>query len=102
VAEDAVSVMEPRQTANLEGRMALSNVGAYSMAANPATAIPVALAAPILYSESGVKMMNALMRSRPDVMRRVGEVLTKRSSKEGSISAAQVMEEYKRQTQAQE
>jgi hypothetical protein len=102
VAEDAVSVMEPRQTANLEGRIALSNVGGYTMAANPATAIPMALAAPVLYSESGVKLMNALMRSRPDVVRQVGEALTKRATKEGSISAAQVMEEYKRQTQAQE
>lgn len=102
VAEDAVSVMEPRQTANLEGRIALSNVGGYTMAANPATALPMALAAPILYSESGVKLMSALMRSRPDVVRKVGEALTKRATKEGSISAAQVMEEYKRQTQAQE
>jgi hypothetical protein len=102
VAEDAVSVMEPRQTANLEGRIALSNVGGYTMAANPATALPMAIAAPILYSESGVKMMSALMRSRPEVARQVGDVLTRRSTKEGSISAAQVMEEYKRQTQAQE
>jgi hypothetical protein len=102
VAEDAVSVMEPRQTANLEGRIALSNVGGYTMAANPATALPMALAAPILYSESGVKMMSALMRERPEVARRIGEQLTKRATKEGSISAAQVMEEYKRQTRAQE
>jgi predicted polyphosphate/ATP-dependent NAD kinase len=94
--------MEPRQTANLEGRIALSNVGGYTMAANPATALPMALAAPILYSESGVKMMSALMRERPEVARRIGEQLTKRATKEGSISAAQVMEEYKRQTRAQE
>lgn len=102
VAEAAVSVMEPKQTANLEGRIALSNVGGYTMAANPATALPMALAAPVLYSESGVKLMNALMRQRPEVVRRVGEVLTQRAPKEGSITAAQVMEEYKRQTQAQE
>lgn len=102
VAEDAVAVMEPKQTANIEGRMALSNMGAYTMAANPVTAAPLALAAPILYSESGVKMMNALMRERPEAVRKIGEVLTKRSTKEGSISAAQVMEEYKRQTRAEE
>lgn len=102
VAEDAVSVMEPRQTANLEGRIALSNVGGYTMAANPATALPMAIAAPILYSESGVKLMSALMRDRPEVVRKVGDILTKRATKEGSISAAQVMEEYKRQTRAQE
>lgn len=102
VAESAVSVMEPKQTANLEGRIALSNVGGYTMAANPATALPIALAAPVLYSESGVKMINALMRERPEVARKVGEILTSRATKEGSISAAQVMEEYKRQTRAQE
>ena len=102
VAESAVSVMEPKQTAGMEGRIALSNVGGYTLAANPATAIPIALAAPLLYSESGVKIMDALMRSRPDIVRKIGDTLTKRATKEGSITAAQVMEEYKRQTQAQE
>lgn len=102
VAEAAVSVMEPRQTANLEGRIALSNVGGYTMVANPATALPMALAAPVLYSESGVKMMNALMRERPEVVRKIGDILTKKATKEGSITAAQIMEEYKRQTRAEE
>ncbi len=102
VAEAAVSVMEPKQTANLEGRIALSNVGGYTMAANPATALPLALAAPVLYSESGVKMMNALMRERPEVVRKIGDILTKKATKEGSITAAQIMEEYKRQTRAEE
>ena len=98
VAEDAVSVMEPRQTANLEGRIALSNVGGYTMAANPATAVPLAVVAPILYSESGVKAMEALLRSRPEVARKIGEALTARATKEGSISGAQVLQEYNRQT----
>lgn len=98
VAEDAVSVMEPRQTANLEGRIALSNVGGYTMAANPATALPLAVVAPILYSESGVKAMEALLRSRPEVARKIGEALTARATKEGSISGAQVLQEYNRQT----
>jgi len=98
VAEDAVSVMEPRQTANLEGRIALSNVGGYTMAANPATAVPLAVVAPILYSESGVKAMEALLRNRPEVARKIGEALTARATKEGSISGAQVLQEYNRQT----
>lgn len=102
VAEDAVSVMEPRQTANLEGRIALSNVGGYTMAANPATALPLAVVAPILYSESGVKAMEALLRSRPEVARKIGEALTARATKEGSISGAQVLQEYNRQTKGTE
>lgn len=102
VAEDAVSVMEPRQTANLEGRIALSNVGGYTMAANPATALPVAIVAPLLYSESGVKAMEALLRSRPEVARKIGASLTSRATKEGSISGAQVLQEYNRQTKGME
>ena len=102
VAEDAVSVMEPRQTANLEGRIALSNVGGYTMAANPATALPVAIVAPLLYSESGVKAMEALLRSRPEVARKIGASLTARATKEGSISGAQVLQEYNRQTKGME
>lgn len=98
VAEAAVSIMETKPSDSL----ALSNVGAYTMAANPITAIPLAIAAPLLYSESGTKMMNTLMRERPDVVRKVGDVLTKRATKEGSITAAQIMEEYKRQTKAEE
>ena len=98
VAEAAVSVMETKPS----DKLALSNVGAYTIAANPATALPLALVAPLLYSESGTKMMNTLMRERPDVVRKIGDVLTKRATKEGSITAAQIMEEYKRQTKAEE
>jgi hypothetical protein len=102
VAEDAVSVMEPRQTANLEGRIALSNVGGYTMAANPATALPVALVAPLLYSESGIKAMETLLRSRPDAAKKIGQMLTSRATKEGSITGAQVLQEYNRQTKGME
>jgi hypothetical protein len=102
VAEDAVSVMEPRQTANLEGRIALSNVGGYTMAANPATALPVALVAPLLYSESGIKAMETLLRSRPDAAKKIGQMLTSRATKEGSITGAQVLQEYNRQTKGTE
>jgi hypothetical protein len=42
--------------------------------------------------------MNALMRSRPEIARQLGATLTKRASKEGSITAAQVIEEYNRMT----
>lgn len=98
VAEAAVSIMETKPS----DKLALSNVGAYTLAANPITAIPLAIAAPLLYSESGTKMMNTLMRERPDVVRKVGDALTKRATKEGSITAAQIMEEYKRQTKAEE
>jgi hypothetical protein len=46
--------------------------------------------------------MNTLLRSRPEVARKVGDILTKRATREGSISAQQVLEEYNRQTQVSE
>jgi hypothetical protein len=100
-AEAAVGVMVPSKEAGLEGRLALSNIGAYSIASNPAVAGAASLIVPAvaaLYSESGVNAMNALMRSRPEIARQLGATLTKRASKEGSITAAQVIEEYNRMT----
>lgn len=96
VAEDAVSVMESTTGSTLGGRIALSNVGGYTVAANPVTALPLALVAPLMYSESGVKAMNTIMRSRPEVAKKIGEALTKRAGKEGSITGANVVEEYNR------
>ena len=102
VAEDAVSIMESTTGSTLSGRIALSNVGGYTVAANPVTALPLALVAPLMYSETGVKAMNTLMRSRPEVARKIGEVLTKRAGKEGSITGANVVEEYNRSVREQQ
>lgn len=96
VAEAAVSVMEPQAGSTLGGRIALSNVGGYTLASNPVTAIALGVVSPILYSESGVKAMNTIMRSRPEIAKTIGASLVKRASKEGSITGADVVEEYNR------
>lgn len=100
-ADAAVEVLgrDPRST--LEGRVATQVTGGMAALANPAIAAPVGIVAPVLYSESGIKVMNALMRSRPEVVKQLGEVLTARASKEGSITGAQVMAEYNRLTKPQ-
>ena len=56
----------------------------------------LAVASPIMYSESGVNAMRALMRSRPEIARQIGKKLTDRATREGSITGAQVLEEYNR------
>lgn len=102
ISDAAVQVLEKDAQSTLEGRLAMQATGAWSLLQNPATGAAVALAAPVMYSESGLKVMNTLLRSRPEVAKKVGDILTKRATKEGSITAQQILEEYNRQTQVSE
>jgi hypothetical protein len=99
VSEAAMDTIAPEIGSTLEGRLAMSAGGLYGALQNPMVAGTAAIAAPILYSDKGLKVMEAMMRNRPDIARKIGDVLTKRATKEGSITGAQILEEYNRQTQ---
>lgn len=96
VSDAALDIMGESANATLEGRLAASATGLYGVLQNPAVAAGLAVAAPVMYSESGINAMNALMRSRPEVAKQIGKKLTERASREGSITGAQVLEEYNR------
>lgn len=98
VSDVALDVMGESPKATLEGRLAASATGLLGAFQNPAVAGGLAIAAPALYSESGVKAMETLMRSRPEIARQVGKVLTEQATRKGSITGAQVLEEYNRAT----
>lgn len=102
ISDAAVEVLEKDAQSTLAGRLTMQATGAWSLLQNPAVGGAIALAAPVMYSDSGLKVMNTLLRSRPEVARKVGDILTKRATREGSISAQQVLEEYNRQTQVSE
>lgn len=94
VSEAALNVMGDNAKANLEGRLAASATGLYGAMQSPALAAGLTIAAPALYSESGVNAMRALMRSRPEIAKKIGKALTDRATREGSITGAQVLEAY--------
>jgi hypothetical protein len=100
-AEAAMETISPEIGSTLEGRLALG-LGGYGAIQQPAVAAGIAVASPLLYSDQGLKVMQALLRNRPDVARRIGAILTSRASKEGSITGAQVLEEYNRSTKTKE
>lgn len=102
VSDAAVSVLGTSPKATLEGRLAVQAAGLMGALQNPAVAGGIAVTAPVMYSESGINAMNALMRSRPEIARQLGDVLVKRASKEGSITGAQVLQEYNRMTQTKD
>lgn len=101
VADAAVEVMEGKPSYNLEGRLAYNLLGGAGLLSNLAVAPALAIAAPALYSDTGMKAMQTIMRSRPEVARKVGATLTKRATSEGSITGAQVLEEYNRAMRAE-
>ena len=98
ISDVALDVMGESPKATLEGRLAASATGLLGAFQNPAVAGGLAIATPALYSESGVKAMEALMRSRPEIARQIGKVLTEQATRKGSITGAQVLEEYNRAT----
>lgn len=102
VSDAAVDVLGTSPKATLEGRLAVQAAGLMGAMQNPAVAGGIAITAPVMYSQSGINAMTALMRSRPEVARKLGEVLVKRAPREGSITGAQVLEEYNRMTKTQD
>lgn len=102
ISDAALEVMGPEAGSTLEGRLAMGVAGGYGALSNPAAAITIPVAAKILYSDAGLKALNTIARQRPDIARRIGESLTKRASREGSITGAMVVEEYNRATRTAE
>jgi len=96
VSGAAQNIMGESANANTEGRLAALATGVYGAIQNPAVAAAMAVASPVMYSESGVNAMRALMRDRPEIARQIGKKLTERATREGSITGAQVLEEYNR------
>jgi len=96
VSDAALDIMGESAQSNIEGRIYANAAGLLGGTQNPAVAIPLAIATPALYSESGVNAMRALMRNRPEVAKQIGKKLTERATREGSITGAQVLEEYNR------
>jgi hypothetical protein len=102
VSDAALQVLEKDAASTLEGRLAMQTTGTWGLLQNPVAASTFAVAAPIMYSESGLKAINTIMRSRPEVAKKIGKILTDRALKEGSITGAQVIEEYQRSLRTEE
>jgi len=101
VSEAAVETMEGTPSYNLEGRLAYNLLGGAGLLSNAAAAAPLAVAAPVLYSETGLKAMQTIMRNRPEIARKIGERLTKQATREGSITGANVLEAYNQAVRAE-
>jgi hypothetical protein len=101
IADNAIEIMGGTAGSTLEGRIATQIGGGVAAMSAPAIVIPAAVLTPALYSETGIKVITALMRNRPEIAKKIGEKLSKNATA-GSITAAQVIEEYNRLSKAEE
>ena len=90
VAEAAMEVMGKDAASTLEGRLALSGLGgsATALAASPVIAAT--------YTDTGRKVMDALLRSRPDLARQLGAQIQQAAPITGGLFGAPTLTEINR------
>lgn len=90
VAEAAMEVMGKDAASTLEGRLALSGLGgsATALAASPVIAAT--------YTDTGRKVMDALLRSRPDLARQLGAQIQQAAPTTGGLFGAPTLTEINR------
>tara|TARA_R110000737_G_C14599843_1_gene488920 strand:- start:45 stop:1709 length:1665 start_codon:yes stop_codon:yes gene_type:complete len=98
IGDAGTELLTPDAGATQLGRMTLGAAGGYGALQNPYAAAALVITTPAIYSKAGLKLMETLATKRPDVARSVGKVLSARAPREGSITGAQIMEEFQRQS----
>jgi len=102
ISDAAMDILNPEVQTTVQGRLLMGLGGVYGAAQNLAATGSVVVATPAIYSQQGLKVMESLMRSRPEIARKIGKKLSERAKTEGSITGAEVLEEYNRATRMEQ
>ena len=94
VSDAAVQVLGDTARSTLEGRIAASTVGGLGMFSQPQVAIPAVGLIPPAYSPTGQAAIDMLLRQRPELLQRVGGLLSQQSAPLGSVLAPSAVGQY--------
>ena len=94
VSDAAVQVLGDTARSTLEGRIAASTVGGLGLLSQPQVGIPLALTVPPAYSQGGQSFIDALLRNRPELLQRVGGMLSQQSAPLGGVVAPSAVGQY--------
>lgn len=97
ISDAAVDVLGDQSRATLEGRIAASTLGGLGMLSQPQIGIPLAATVPTMYSESGQAILDALLRSRPELVKRAGGMLGRAAPQAGAVLAPSAVFQYNTQ-----
>ena len=93
-SDAAVQVLGDTARSTLEGRIAASTLGGFGLLSQPQVAIPAVMAVPPAYSAGGQSFIDALLRNRPELLQRVGGMLSQQSAPIGSVVAPSAVGQY--------
>ena len=94
ISDAALEVIGDPTGASQTGRLALGIGGGYGLLSEPTVGTATAIGVPAAYSQGGQKLIDALLRNRPELLQRVGGMLSQQSAPLGSVVAPSAVGQY--------
>ena len=96
ISDAGIQVLGDQSKATLEGNIATRIAGGYGMFTEPMMAAGLVTGVPTMYSAAGQKALDTLLRSRPELVKKAGGMLTNVSPQAGAVLAPSVINQYNR------
>ena len=94
ISDAALEVIGDTTGASQTGRLALGIGGGYGLLSQPQIGIPAAVGVPVAYSPTGQAAIDMLLRQRPELLQRLGGMLSQQSAPLGSVIAPSAVGQY--------
>jgi hypothetical protein len=94
ISDAAVEVLGDPTNATTLGRVAASVGGGFGLLSQPQVAIPAMFAVPSAYSPGGQAILDAILRSRPDLAKQFGGMLSQQAAPIGGVIAPSAVSQY--------
>ena len=96
ISDAALEVIGDTTGASQTGRLALGIGGGYGLLSEPTIGTATALGIPAAYSQGGQAAIDMLLRQRPELLQRVGGMLSQQAAPLGSVIAPSAVGQYNR------
>jgi hypothetical protein len=94
ISDAALEVIGDTTAASQTGRIALGMGGGYGLLSEPVIGTATAFGVPVAYSQGGQAAIDMLLRQRPELLQRVGGMLSQQSAPIGSVIAPSAVGQY--------
>ena len=94
ISDAALEVIGDTTGASQTGRIALGIGGGYGLFSEPVIGTATAFGVPTAYSQGGQAAIDMLLRQRPELLQRVGGMLSQQSAPLGSVVAPSAVGQY--------
>lgn len=101
-ADAALEVLGNDPRATLEGRVAAQVGGGLAALSNIPTALGATAATKAMYSDAGIKALNAALKNRPEWMQKAGEALQRTAPAAGALLGGPLTSQYRLGTRIEE